>query len=41
MKFGIGLSVQHLPDEPQAARFQEQVLRSIRLLGEKVLPHVV
>ncbi len=37
MKFGIGLSVQHLPDEPQAARFQEHV---IRLLGEKVLPHV-
>ena len=25
MKFGLGLSVQHLPDESQAARFQEHV----------------
>src|SRR3989449_5978852 len=28
MKFGIGLSVQHLPEDPQAARFQEPVEQS-------------
>lgn len=35
MKFGIGLSVQHLPDEPQAARFQEHVeqVRLARAVG--------
>jgi hypothetical protein len=27
MRFGIGLSVQHLPDDPQAARFAEHVER--------------
>jgi alkanesulfonate monooxygenase SsuD/methylene tetrahydromethanopterin reductase-like flavin-dependent oxidoreductase (luciferase family) len=35
MNFGIGLSVQHLPDEPQAARFQEHVeqVRLARAVG--------
>ena len=35
MKFGIGLSVQHLPDDPQAARFREHVeqVRLARAVG--------
>jgi alkanesulfonate monooxygenase SsuD/methylene tetrahydromethanopterin reductase-like flavin-dependent oxidoreductase (luciferase family) len=35
MNFGIGLSVQHLPDEPQAARFGEHVeqVRLARAVG--------
>ncbi|HKB24264.1 MAG TPA: LLM class flavin-dependent oxidoreductase [Methylomirabilota bacterium] len=35
MKFGLGLSVQHLPDDPQAARFQEHVeqVRLARAVG--------
>lgn len=35
MKFGLGLSVQHLPDEPQDARFQEHVeqVRLARAVG--------
>jgi alkanesulfonate monooxygenase SsuD/methylene tetrahydromethanopterin reductase-like flavin-dependent oxidoreductase (luciferase family) len=74
MKFGLGLSVQHSPDDSQAGRFlvgdparvreeiaryrdtlgvtaiivrlqwpgmaQAQVLRTIRLLGEQVFPHL-
>jgi hypothetical protein len=51
MKFGIGLSVQHRPDDDQAARFQQHVEqvrlaagarghRLLRLLGEHVLPHL-
>jgi len=30
MRFGIGLSVQHLPDDPQAARFAEHVASGSR-----------
>ena len=35
MKFGLGLSVQHLPDEPQAVRFREHVeqVRLARAVG--------
>lgn len=35
MRFGIGLSVQHLPDDPQAARFAEHVeqVRLARAVG--------
>src|SRR2546425_2616167 len=35
MKFGIGLSVQHLPEDSQAARFQEHVeqVRLARAVG--------
>src|SRR5207244_6798223 len=35
VKFGIGLSVQHLPDDPQAARFREHVeqVRLARAVG--------
>ena len=35
MKFGLGLSVQHLPEEPQAARFREHVeqVRLARAVG--------
>ena len=35
MKFGLGLSVQHLPEEPQAVRFREHVeqVRLARAVG--------
>src|SRR3989454_11436295 len=35
MKFGIGLSVQHLPEDSQAARFRERVeqVRLARAVG--------
>jgi alkanesulfonate monooxygenase SsuD/methylene tetrahydromethanopterin reductase-like flavin-dependent oxidoreductase (luciferase family) len=35
VKFGLGLSVQHLPEEPQAVRFREHVeqVRLARAVG--------
>jgi len=35
VKFGLGLSVQHLPEEPQAARFREHIeqVRLARAVG--------
>ena len=35
MRFGLGLSVQHLPEDPQAVRFREHVeqVRLARAVG--------
>jgi len=38
VKFGLGLSVQHLPEEPQAARFREH--RVDHLFAEVVVEPV-